>query len=127
MGAKKRLSVEDILEAMDIQTKEIEVPEWGGTVLVQSLTKKAQQEARARATKPDPETGDDDIDMNAMEIELFVASVQEPKFGPEHFEQLREKNATAMDRILEVAGTLSGITKEQAASAAKSFRTKREG
>ena len=37
---KKYLTKEAILEAKDIELKEVEVPEWGGTVLLKPMTGK---------------------------------------------------------------------------------------
>jgi len=39
-----RLSKDDILHAEDLRTEEVDVPEWGGTVLVRGLTGRERDE-----------------------------------------------------------------------------------
>ena len=42
-----RLSRDDILKAEDLTTEEVDVPEWGGTVLVRGLTGRERDEFEA--------------------------------------------------------------------------------
>ena len=48
----KYLSREEILGASDIEVREIEVPEWGGTVLVRELTTTEVENFSIRTSNP---------------------------------------------------------------------------
>ena len=61
------LSREDILNVRDIQVKEIEVPEWGGTVYIRKLTRGQQDEFAKRRFAKTTVKGQD-VD---MEITMF--------------------------------------------------------
>lgn len=86
-----RLTVDEIRNAKDCPTKEIDVPEWGGSVLIGRVTLKQRdaifREANGADGKPD----------GAKLIRLFVEhGVIEPKLTQA---DLEEKAAAVLDRL----------------------------
>lgn len=110
-----RLTREAILSAPDIVEKEIEVSEWGGSVLIRTLTKAKQIKIRKQAMV------NGKLDEEYLEILIFIAGVAEPVFTEQDHESLRTKSASAMDRILLEIYRGSGMTKEEVGQIERSF------
>lgn len=113
----KILSIEEILASPDLGEKMVDVPEWGGAVKIRGLTKAAQQRLRRQATV------NGETDPDKLEILLLAECLVEPKITAEQAEQLKEKSAAAIDRILREIMGLAGLTEEAQKQALKSFRT----
>lgn len=113
----KLLTVDDILNAPDLEERIIEVPEWGGEVKVRDLTKAAQQRIRKQAI-----TVDGAIDPDKLEVLLLAECLVEPKITVEQAEQLKNKSAAAIDRILAGVMNLAGLSEAAQKQALKSFR-----
>lgn len=109
------LTVEAIIAAKDLKIEVIDVPEWGGSVKVQSFTKKGQQQVRELATV------DDEIDPERLEMFMFIHGVIDPQFTDDTFELLRDKNAGVIDRILQRIMSLSGMDAESLTRAQEKF------
>ncbi len=114
------LSVEKILGADDAPQAEVDVPEWGGQVVVQALRKGKQLEMRRHCTNPDGT-----MDGERLELMMFVYGVVEPTFTVEQAELLKDKAAGPIDRINRVILELSGLTQEAMKAADKSFHIRR--
>lgn len=112
------LDVDAILAAKDLVEETIDIPEWGGAVKVRSFSKKQQQDVRDEAMV------DGDLNAERLEMFLFLRGVVEPEFENEQYEQLREKNAAVIDRILNRIMKLSGLTPEAVKEAEKSLSSK---
>lgn len=106
------LSREQILEAKDLVTEAVEVPEWGGSVLVKSLTgaerdqyESAIVEQKGRDTK---------VNLRNARARLVALSVVDEEgkrlFSPNDVSLLGAKSAAALQRVFNVAMRLSGIT-----------------
>ena len=119
--APRLLTVEEVLDAPDVEEKVIPVPEWGGTIKVAGLSLDAVMSLRAESRgtdgKPDP---------LRMTMLMLIASVVEPKFSPEHIERLRQKSAGAMMRVIKEVSALSGINDSALGDAERSFRAESE-
>jgi hypothetical protein len=103
------LSVEQILAANDLPSEIVDVPEWGGKVRIQGLSR-ASYDAIAKAAEVTvPATGPgqqattrrDDDKFSDL---LFVACVVEPKFTTEHIPALRGKSLGALNRVYQGIG-----------------------
>jgi hypothetical protein len=57
-----------------------------------------------------------------MELLMFIEGVVEPKFSAQHIDLLREKSATAMDKVLGAILDLGGMTPERQADMERDFR-----
>ncbi|MBS3885620.1 MAG: hypothetical protein KGZ56_01025 [Dethiobacter sp.] len=102
----KMLTIEDILLAPDLESKEVAVPEWGGTVKVKGMTKREQQQMRKSTT--DPQTGQ--IDSDRLEAAMLAHCLADPVVTIEQAEQLMQKSATAVDRVLTAAMDVAGMS-----------------
>ena len=100
-----------ILNADDIKTKEIEVPEWGGTVLVKALNGHERDSFEGSIMKG---TGvNAKVDIENIRAKLVVRSIvgEDGKrlFSDSDAEILSRKSAAALDRVFDAAQKLSGI------------------
>jgi hypothetical protein len=104
-----RLNRDQILEADDLKTEEIEVPEWNGSVVVREL--------RGRERDAFEEGSLDkqrNLKMTNMRARLVALSVVDEDgkrmFTAKEAELLGDKSATALNKLFEVSCRLSGIT-----------------
>jgi hypothetical protein len=108
----KLLSRKEILEAVDRVTEEVEVPEWGGHVIVTSLNGKERDAFEASVLIQKGK--DTRVNMkNARAKLVSMATVDEKGeriFSQADIEALGLKNAGALDRVYSVAARLSGLT-----------------
>ena len=103
------LTVDQILAANDLPTEIVEVPEWGGKVKVQGLSR-ASYDAIAKAAEVSvPATGPGQVagtkrDDDKFSDLLFVSCVVEPNFTEEHIPALRNKSLGALNRVYQAIG-----------------------
>jgi hypothetical protein len=105
MSKYQRGQIDDILASVDVREKEVDVPEWGCSLLVRGLTKRQQLEVRKNSQLANGET-----DQSQVELHLFMAGVVEPQFEPKHFGRLMDKSAGAIDRVNKEITDLSGMS-----------------
>ena len=114
----KALTKDAILKAEDLKTAEVEVPEWGGVVLLREL--KGSERDAFEAGSLDKKRN---VTMANMRARLVAFSAVD-KDGKRLFNQgdvnaLGAKSATALNRCFEVACKLSGITDDDVEELAK--------
>ena len=111
------LSIDAIRAANDLPSEVVEVPEWGGAVLVKGLTK-GQATALFEACTVDGEPGDDGkpgpkvIDPKKLQDELLLACVAEPKLTREDLAILEEKANGPVNRIQRACVRVAGLAPE---------------
>jgi hypothetical protein len=108
------LTRDQILQISDIQTERVEVPEWGGAVLVITLTgaerdalEAAIVEVKGRKKKLHLE--------NTMARLVAMSVVDENGkrlFSTGDIQALGKKSSAALQRVCEVAQRLSGLTQD---------------
>jgi hypothetical protein len=107
---KKVLTRDEILKAQDLRTEEVYVPEWGGTVIVKSLT------GTERDLFEDSVISSGRRDFKGVRARLAALSIVDENgkrlFTFEEAEKLGEKSARALDRVFAVAQRLSGFTRK---------------
>lgn len=102
------LSKKDILEAKDNNYVDIEVPEWGGTVRIASMSGRARDQFEASIVGKNG-------GMNTTNIraKLVAASIVDEKgellFSDAEVIKLGNKSAKALDRIFDAAQKLNAI------------------
>lgn len=105
-GHLPRLTLDDIVAAQDLAEDTIDVPEWGGSLLVRAMTKQRQIEIR------DEGAGEKGL----VELLMFTACVIEPPFTSADVAILRGKSAAVFDRvmrrILELNGANAGAVEQ---------------
>jgi len=110
----KTLTRDQILQCSDIQTESVEVPEWGGAVLVKGLSgaerdalEAAIVEVRGRKQRLHLE--------NTMARLVSMSVVDENGkrlFTNGDIEALGKKSSSALQRVCQVAQRLSGLTQD---------------
>ena len=105
------LSRDDILKAKDLATETVEVPEWGGSVIVQAMSGKDRDSFEIAVYQ----NGERDLSNVRARIcsMSIVGEDGEKLFTPEDIALLGEKNGLALDKIFTVAKRLSGIGKKE--------------
>lgn len=102
------LARDAILAATDTKTESVDVPEWGGSVVVRSMTAGARDkfDSLVSATKG---VGYSGVRLWVV-LQCCVNDVGELLFKPEDEAALRLKSSVVIERIFDVALRLSGIT-----------------
>ncbi len=107
------LTREQILGASNAPV-ELEIPEWGGVVMIRPLTvgsrTRVMAESKGKGDAKETET---------LSLRAFVECVVEPEFTAEDYGALKQVNAKAMDRVVKMVLELSGIDVEAVADARK--------
>ncbi|HSW63539.1 MAG TPA: hypothetical protein VLH56_09560 [Dissulfurispiraceae bacterium] len=120
---KKYLSIENILAASDMETKEVDVPEWGGSVKVKGMSKREQQMLRKQTISP--LTGQ--VDPDRMESLMLAHCLADPVITTEQAEQLMHKSAAAVDKVLNAIMDVTGLSDAAQKAMVRTFHTGDEG
>ena len=106
------LSKTAILTANDLQTEDVEVPEWGGTARVRSFTGRERDAFEASMVRGDGK--DRKIDLTNMRARLVGLTVIDEAgqrlFTDEEVDLLGAKSGAALDRVFAVAQKLNGLS-----------------
>ena len=113
-----RLTREAVLTIKDIVQDDVEVPEWGGSVRVQSLSVAQSQEVYEKARIPEST----ELDRKKTAVYTFIFGVIDPVFQESDYDALKDKSALAMARVIARISELSGTKPESVAKAAETFR-----
>lgn len=101
-----------MLAAPDLQTEEIEVPEWGTWVRVRGITARERDEWEASCLVGKGKSRD--INIRNLRAKLVVLSVVDDKggriFTDFDVETIGDKASAAVDRIYSVASRLAGVS-----------------
>lgn len=110
----KYLNRDAILNAKDIKTQEVDVPEWGGIVLVKSLNgiERDKFEASIYEFKGTNVKYNRDNIRAKLIVQTVVDENLNPVFSIADVEGLGKKSAAALDKVFAVAQKLSGISAE---------------
>ena len=117
------LSRESIFSASDIETEEVYVPEWKGSVFVRGLT--AGQREKWLNVSITLKGKNQEVSTNNAKARLVVMAIVDGDgkllFTEADILKLGQKSAVAIDRIYEVAARLSGISDGDPEDIAKNF------
>jgi hypothetical protein len=106
------LNKTQIQAASDLETQDIEVPEWGGTVRLKSLT--GAERDRFEASVMRGQGKNTTVNMENMRAKLVAQSAigedGKPLFTEEDLKWLGEKSAKALNRLFTAAQQLSGLS-----------------
>lgn len=101
------LSKEEVLAAADRVPEELEISEWGGSIMLRALTV-SQRAALLETAKGE----DGELDTERLTVFGFIAGVSEPKFSAADYDGLAERSAGAMDDVIKRIWSMSGIDTE---------------
>jgi hypothetical protein len=108
----KLLSKDAILKADDLPRQVVEVPEWGGSVMVRGLT--GSERDKFEASVLVKKGKDYDVKLADLRARLVVLSVIDEAgtrlFDDNDVAELGKKSASALNRVFEAAQRLSGLT-----------------
>ena len=117
------LTKAQILEVSDLVTEEVEVPAWGGSVLVRSLT--ARERGMFTAAIVDQNAGGRTIKLADVQIKLCAMAIVDEQgkrlFDEADISKLGRKSAGALQLVFEVAQRLSGLSEEQVVELVEDF------
>ena len=112
---------EKILSNTDIQTKMVDVPEWGVTVEVRGMNGADRQKILDDASAEDGK-----MTAGGMFFDVILATAYDPETGERLFTEddrgaLQTKNAQALDRLATAGYKLSGMAVDSVDEAGKQF------
>ena len=120
------LTRDAILSVPDLKTERIRVPEWGGEVIVRSLTGGERTAYEAAVSRMD-DKGNVRVNRGIVRARLVVLSVVDETgqrvFRDDDAAALNAKNAAAIERIFDVARRLSGMTPQDVEELEKNCAT----
>jgi hypothetical protein len=97
-----------ILQAKDITSEKMKVPEWGVTIEIRSMN--GTQRAKLMRDAYDPNTEQVDWDYASLVIAAaYDPKTEEPIFSQEDHSALNEKHGGVLERIAMVVLRLSGL------------------
>lgn len=108
------LTREQILSADDITKEVVEVPAWGGEVIVKSLTGKERDQFEASmVTGKGKNVQANLVNARAKLVALSLVNEDGKRlFNQGDIEALGAKSADALNKVFEVARRLSGLSEE---------------
>lgn len=108
------LSREQILNADDRKTVEVEVPEWGGSVLVRSLSGAERDDFEASTVKMKGGKQQQNIaNFRARLVSLCIVNeAGERMFAPVDVKALGNKSVAALQRVFNKCNELNGLSEE---------------
>jgi hypothetical protein len=127
------LTKAQILAAQDLITETVAVPEWGGDVLVRSLTGTARDQYEADFLLIDTSKGKPsyDMDLENARARLVALSVVDEDgallFTDDDVIDLGKKSALALDRVYAAAKRISGLSEEDVEELRKNSKRGRQG
>lgn len=113
------LTREAILDAPDINTEDVAVPEWGGTVRVKGLTGAGRDRFEAAMVGQSQGKGRNksrQVNLDNIRARMAALSIVgedgDRLFSEADVRSLGEKSAAALQRVFDVAQRLSGLSED---------------
>lgn len=117
------LSADDILKADDLETREVEVPEWGGTVRVRALSGIEREKWEAGVWKT--HRGEQVLDRLGMRAKLVVRCLVDADgaqlFPESDAGKLGRKSSKVIEQLFEVVAEMSGLGENAVEELARNF------
>lgn len=106
------LTKNQILTANDLETREVDVPEWGGSVTVKALSGKARDawEASLRVTRGKQTAADTSNIRAKLVARALIGDDGERLFSDQDIAALGDKSALVLDRLFDVIAEMSGLS-----------------
>ncbi len=108
------LGREQILDADDIKSEVVEVPEWGGSVMVIAMDGTVRDKFESSLMKGKGKN--QVLDMSNIRAKVCALSICDEQgrlvFSTTDVKELGKKSAAALSRVFSVAQELSGISKD---------------
>lgn len=120
------LKREQILNADDMKYEYVEVPDWGGTVCLKTLTGTERDKFEASMVQVS-KGGNARQNLENLRARLLVLVIVDPDdnnlpvFSQEDIKSLGKKSASALDLVFASAQKLNGFTKEDVEALTEDF------
>lgn len=127
--AKKILTRGQILEAEDLEWQDLNVPEWGGTVIVRGLTGKERDQYEAGILRMRGKNAQLNL-QNARARLVVMGTIDEegePVFTMKDVDALGDKSAAAIERIASAIQRLSGLAEADVQQMVENFTIDQNG
>lgn len=98
----KRLKLEDINSLPNVPTKELEIKEWGVSIIIQGINKATQIELGRIIDGENTDAFD-------YQKELLKACILEPVLADKDVDNLYEKDSSIIDEIFVEINALNGV------------------
>jgi len=106
------LSKDQILESFDLTSVEVDVPEWGGSVLVRTMTG-ADRDAFESSMVTTNADGSRTPDMKNLRAKLVALTLVDGSnnrlFDSSDIPRLAAKSSAALERVFDVAQRINGL------------------
>lgn len=117
-----------IIAADDIESETVEVPQWGVTVVVKSMTAGDRAKLLSGAINNGGQLDFEEVLPDVVILCTYDPETGERVFGPQHREAVMGKSAAAVETVATVAMRLSGLNDDAVDAAGKdSSETPTEG
>lgn len=104
------LTRQQIDAASDIRTETVEVPEWGGSVIVRGITARERDEWEAESMPSEGSETPNLVNMRArLCVRVIVDEAGKRLYDPDEADELGKRSSAALSRVYEVARRLGGI------------------
>ncbi|MCS7294433.1 MAG: hypothetical protein NZ761_03460 [Dehalococcoidia bacterium] len=119
----KFLTREDILSVQDLPEEVVDVPEWGGKVLIRGMTGEERDSFEESVIR---QRGDQrELNLHNFRAKLVARSIVHPEtkerlFKDNEIHLLAKKSAVALQRVFEAALRLNGMTQQAVEELTKS-------
>lgn len=124
------LTREQILQADDLKTETVSVPEWGGEIIVTTMTGTIRDEYdKSLISQHDEDVDDKDYLDNARARLCAFTIINETGnlvFNENDIIKLGKKSSLALNHVFEVAKRLNGLGPEEIEDMAKNSETTQE-
>jgi len=124
------LTREQILEADDLKTEKVPVPEWGGEVIVRTMTGIERDEydkSLISQRNEEEETYDDKSYLDNARARLCAFTIKDENgnlvFSEKDIIELGKKSALALNRVFAVAKRLNGFGRDEIEGMIKNSKT----
>lgn len=117
------LSREQILEAKDLKTEDVDVPEWGGAVRLRTLT--GTERDAFEQSMVETKGGKQRQNLKNFRARLIakcvVTEAGELMFSPPDIEPLGKKSAAALGRVFDACQKLNGFSESDVEELTEGF------
>ena len=106
------LNMKQILSADDLESQTMTIPEWGGEVIIRTMTEADRSKIEASVIQQNG--SNQSVNMERYKVKIVVASLVDEEgkrlFTQKSIDALRQKSARPINRIVNAAQKLNGIS-----------------
>jgi hypothetical protein len=117
------LTKDQILQADDTQYRDVDVPEWGGSVRLRAISGADRDQYEMAMARAREKGNLDKANFRAVLLSRSICDEGlKPIFQPRDIHELGKKNARILDKLFDVAAELAGIREADKEEAEENFQ-----